>query len=98
MSRPPARSIHNSHGELVAYAGRAIDGSDPRYKFPTAFHKSQELYNLHNLHRVIGVSTESSTVVVVEGFFEGIKVTAARAFHASRSWGANCPKHKRCCS
>lgn len=39
--------IHNEHGELVAYAGRSIDGSEPRYKLPKGFHKSLELFNVH---------------------------------------------------
>jgi DNA primase len=62
--------IHNRDGELVAYVGRAIDGSEPRYKFPTGFRKSLELFNLH---RVIG----EPSVVVVEGFFDCMKVSQA---------------------
>ena len=62
--------IHNASGELVAYAGRSIDGTEPRYRFPAGFHKSLELFNLH---RVIG----ESSVVVVEGFFDCMKVTQA---------------------
>jgi len=33
--------IHDSEGQLVAYAGRSIDGSEPRYLFPPSFRKSQ---------------------------------------------------------
>jgi DNA primase len=62
--------IHNRDGDLVAYAGRAVDGSEPRYKFPAGFRKSFELFNLH---RVIG----ESPVVVVEGFFDCMKVSQA---------------------
>jgi DNA primase len=62
--------IHNPKGELVAYAGRSIDGSEPRYKFPAGFHKSMELYNLHRVR-------EEVSVVLVEGFFDCIKVTQA---------------------
>ncbi len=62
--------IHNSNSELVAYAGRSIDGSEPRYKFPAGFHKSLELFNLH---RVKG----DLSVVLVEGFFDCMKVTQA---------------------
>jgi DNA primase len=62
--------IHNAKGELVAYAGRAIDESEPKYKFPVGFHKSFELYNLH---RVKG----DLSVVLVEGFFDCMKVTQA---------------------
>jgi len=66
--------IHNEHGELVAYAGRAIDGSEPRYKLPAGFHKSLELFNLH---RAIGGSNAGGRVVVVEGFFDCMKVSQA---------------------
>jgi DNA primase len=62
--------IHNAKGELVAYAGRSIDGTEPRYKFPAGFHKSQELFNLH---RVAG----DLSVVLVEGFFDCMKVSQA---------------------
>jgi len=58
--------IHNERGALVAYAGRAIDDSEPRYKLPGGFHKSHVLYNLH---RVTG-----QEVIVVEGFFDCMKV------------------------
>jgi DNA primase len=66
--------IYNEQGELVAYAGRAIDESEPRYKFPVGFHKSLELYNLD---RVIGESNGRRRIVVVEGFFDCLKVCAA---------------------
>jgi len=62
--------IHNAKGELVAYAGRSIDGSEPRYKFPAGFHKSKELYNVHRVR-------EEVSVVLVEGFFDCMKVTQA---------------------
>ena len=66
--------IHNGNGELVAYAGRAIDGSEPKYKFPVGFHKSLELYNVH---RAIGEGNTRHRVVVVEGFFDCLNVSAA---------------------
>jgi DNA primase len=66
--------IHNVSGELVAYAGRAIDGSEPKYKFPIGFHKSLELYNVH---RAIGESNSRRRVCVVEGFFDCLNVSAA---------------------
>jgi DNA primase len=66
--------IHGEKGELLAYAGRAIDGSEPKYRFPAGFHKSLELYNLH---RVIGEGNLRRRVVIVEGFFDCLKVSAA---------------------
>jgi len=61
--------IHNEAGELVGYAGRSIDGSEPRYKLPNGFRKLDALFNLH---RVTG-----EYVVVVEGFFDCMKVSQA---------------------
>jgi DNA primase len=63
--------IHNEKGELVAYAGRVLDDSEPRYQFPPGFHKSRELYNLH---RVIGETNRRRRVVLVEGFFPCLSV------------------------
>src|SRR5712691_4361851 len=62
--------IHNREGELVAYAGRAIDGSEPRYKFPVGFHESLELFSLHRVKGEV-------SIVLVEGFFDCMKVTQA---------------------
>jgi DNA primase len=39
--------IHHEGGELVAYCGRAVDGSQPRYRFPSGFAKSEVVFNLH---------------------------------------------------
>ena len=61
--------IHNERGELVAYAGRAIDDGEPKYKLPSGFHKSVEVYNLHR-----AVQRSRETVVVVEGYFGCIHV------------------------
>ncbi len=63
--------IHNGRGELVAYAGRAVDGSEPKYKLPAGFHKSLELFNLHRINPL------EETVCVVEGFFDCMKVHEA---------------------
>jgi DNA primase len=65
--------IENEKGELVAYAGRSVDGSEPKYKLPAGFKKGQVLYNLER------VLEEDSTgaVVLVEGFFDCMKVVLA---------------------
>jgi DNA primase len=64
--------IHNVSGELIAYAGRAIDGQEPKYRFPAGFRKSLVLFNLHR-----AISTKTNTVIVVEGFFDAIAVHQA---------------------
>lgn len=64
--------IHNETSELVAYAGRATDGSEPKYRFPAGFRKSQVLFNLHRARQ-----TGQRSVVLVEGFFDTMKVHQA---------------------
>ncbi|HTS30459.1 MAG TPA: toprim domain-containing protein [Bryobacteraceae bacterium] len=64
--------IHDEAGELVAYCGRSPGGAEPRYKFPAGFPKSQVLFNLH---RAAAGGTE--TVIVVEGFFDCLRVHQA---------------------
>ena len=39
--------IHDALGQLVAYAGRTNDNAEPKYKLPTGFYKSLELFNYH---------------------------------------------------
>lgn len=64
--------IGNRRGEVVAYAGRALDGSLPKYKIPPGFRKSLELFNLHR-----ALATGSKTVIVVEGYFDCLRVHQA---------------------
>jgi 5S rRNA maturation endonuclease (ribonuclease M5) len=64
--------IHNAAGELIAYAGRAIDGREPKYRFPAGFRKSLVLFNLHR-----ALATEVRTAIVVEGFFDTLAVHQA---------------------
>lgn len=64
--------IEDDAGRLVGYCGRSLDGGEPRYKFPPRFPKSQLLFNLH---RALG--TRQSEVIVVEGFFDCLKVYQA---------------------
>ena len=64
--------IHDEGGELVAYCGRAVDGSQPRYRFPSGFAKSQVVFNLHR-----AAATGQPAVVVVEGFFDCLKLHQA---------------------
>ena len=62
----------DERGRLVAYAGRAVDGRKPRYRFPAGFGKSQVLFNFHR-----AAATRSDTVLVVEGFFDCLRVSQA---------------------
>jgi len=63
--------IHNEDGILVAYAGRNLAQSEPRYRFPGRFRKSLVLFNLHRaIHH-------GKAVIVVEGFFDCFNVYQA---------------------
>lgn len=64
--------IRNAQGQLVAYAGRAVDGGLPKYKLPVGFRKGHELFNIHR-----ATATGSKTVVVVEGYFDCLRVHQA---------------------
>jgi DNA primase len=63
--------IHDENGLLLAYAGRAVDGTEPKYRFPARFRKSLALFNVH---RAVAAG---KSVVVVEGFFDCLKVHQA---------------------
>jgi DNA primase len=63
--------IHNEDGILVAYAGRSLDQSEPRYRFPSRFRKSLVLFNLHR------AALHGKAVIVVEGFFDCFNVFQA---------------------
>ena len=65
--------IHNAKGELVAYGGRwpgEPTEECPKYKLPAGFKKSAELFNLHRAIR----EPADMPLVVVEGFFDAIKL------------------------
>ena len=64
--------IHNERGELVAYCGRSLDGTQPRYRFPCGFTKSEFVFNLHR-----AAAAAQPTVVLVEGFFDCLKLHQA---------------------
>jgi DNA primase len=72
MSHRLVIPLQDEAGQLVGYCGRSLDGSEPRYRFPIGFAKSQVLFNLHR-----AVATRQSTAIVVEGFFDCLKVYQA---------------------
>jgi DNA primase len=77
--------IHNGGGELVAYAGRTIDQTEPKYKFPAGFRKSQQLFNLHRAH-----STGPGPLIIVEGFFDCMMVHQAGFSRVVALMGSSC--------
>ena len=65
--------IHNTKGEVVAYAGRFVgeppEGT-PKYKLPPGFRKSQELFNIDRAAK----QPADEPLVIVEGFFDAMKL------------------------
>jgi DNA primase len=72
MSQRMVIPIRNISGEIVAYAGRVLNGGLPKYKLPAGFRKGLELFNLHR-----AVATGSRSVIVVEGYFDSLRVHQA---------------------
>ncbi len=69
--------LHDEQGRLVGYAGRSLDDSEPKYLFPSrdkGFYKSRLVFNLHRVLKRIGAD---DPVIVVEGFFDCMKVEQA---------------------
>ena len=64
--------IRDQQGRLVAYAGRAVNGQEPKYRFPAGFRKSQVLFNFDR-----AMQADGPNVIVVEGFFDALKVHQA---------------------
>jgi 5S rRNA maturation endonuclease (ribonuclease M5) len=64
--------IRDENSRLIAYAGRAVLGELPKYRFPAGFRKSHVLFNLDRARH-----TGGGNVIVVEGFFDALKVHQA---------------------
>jgi DNA primase len=66
--------LHDHKGNLVAYAGRALEEKlaeeEGKYKFPANFLKSLVLFNFHRIK-------EFKTLILVEGFFDCFKIHQA---------------------
>lgn len=91
MHQRLAIPIHNAAGELIAYCGRSVDQTQPRYRVPPGFAKSEVLFNLHR-----AAGTEAACVVLVEGFFDCMKVHQAGIQAVVALMGAVLYEPQRC--
>ena len=64
--------IRDENSLLVAYVGRAVNGEEPKYRFPAGFRKSRVLFNFDR-----AMQTGGNKVILVEGFFDALKVHQA---------------------
>ena len=80
--------IHNSLGELVAYAGRWPGNEPPegegKYKLPPGFHKSLEIFNLH---RAKACAREHG-LILTEGYFDTMRLYQSGVCHAVALMGS----------
>ena len=83
--------IHNERGELVAYAGRCLDGVGPKYRFPAGFSKSRTLFHLPIAVRF---APPDGSVILVEGFFDCMKVHQAGYRNVVALMGTNLSEHQ----
>jgi CheY-like chemotaxis protein len=67
--------IHDDEGELIAYAGHVVDGSDAKCRYWPEFNKSQVLFNLKPARCM--VTELALSVIVVEDFLHCMKVHQA---------------------
>ncbi len=69
--------IHDERGELVAYAGRAVEeklaAEHGKYRLPTNFSKNHVVWNLNRARE----HAKASGLIVVEGFFGAMRVHQA---------------------
>jgi DNA primase len=74
--------IHNERGQLLAYAGRSINGAGPKYKLPANFAKSHVLFNLHR-----AIAHRQQTTNRGRGIFRLSKGASSRPAMRRRTYG-----------
>ena len=70
--------LHDSVGLRVGYAGRSIDGSEPKYLFPAGKRGFRKSHLLFGLHRIVNQGKSGDGVVLVEGLFSCMLIQQAR--------------------
>jgi len=73
--------IHDARGRPVGFGGRLLGPGEPKYlNSPETpiFHKGRQLYNLHNAKSAI---RQEQVVLVVEGYFDVLRLVLAGIDH-----------------
>ncbi|HET7042148.1 MAG TPA: DNA primase [Gemmatimonadales bacterium] len=81
--------IHNIRGRVVAFGGRLLGDGEPKYlNSPESkvFHKGQQLYNLHAAKNAI---RKEEAAVVVEGYFDTIRMVLGGIEHVVAPLGTS---------
>src|SRR5207249_4709777 len=73
--------IHDLRGRVVGFGGRLLGPGEPKYlNSPETpiFHKGRQLYNLHQAKSAI---RKEETVILVEGYFDVLRLVLAGIEH-----------------
>jgi DNA primase len=73
--------IHDLRGHVVGFGGRLLGPGEPKYlNSPenAIFHKGRQLYNLHQAK---GAIRKEETVILVEGYFDVLRLVLAGVEH-----------------
>ena len=66
--------LHDPEGRLVGYCGRSIDDSEPKYLLPSSKKGFQQRHLIWNFHREARTLGPDEPIVIVEGFFDALRV------------------------
>jgi len=81
--------IHNENNNLLAYCGRTIDETLPKYQFPIGFKKNEVLYNFNRI-----IQNQNNKLFVVEGFFDVFRLYQAGIESVAVMGSSLSPKQK----
>lgn len=73
--------IHDIRGRVVGFGGRLLGPGEPKYlnsPETPVFHKGRQLYNLHHAKQAI---RQEQAVIVVEGYFDVLRLVLAGVDH-----------------
>jgi len=73
--------IHDLRGRVVGFGGRLLGAGEPKYlNSPenAIFHKGRQLYNMHQAK---GAIRKEETVILVEGYFDVLRLVLAGVEH-----------------
>jgi DNA primase len=79
--------IHDLRGRVVGFGGRLLGAGEPKYlnsPETPVFHKGSQLYHLHLAK---GAIRREETVIIVEGYFDVVRLTLAGIEHVVAPMG-----------
>lgn len=69
--------IHDAKGRVIAFGGRVIGKGEPKYLNSPESPVFTKGHTLYNLHRARAAARREERAIVVEGYFDAVRVAAA---------------------